>query len=401
MRPGSVLLALVLLGTVVIPFAVLPSAFDEFRLPKEMALRAEALVILSVFLGALVLGSAKRMRFDRWLILPVIALIWMAIVAVTSTNPTLSALRLAAGAATFIVFVATMQVAEGGRMLLPLLGLPLGAAIVNALVDILEELNLWRPFPPNPELTQHLRSNAFIGNPNEVGSYLAVAALACLAAAIADVGRRRWFVIGAAVLSAGVVASQTLTAVVALIAGAFVLFALISWKHALAAAVVPLVVVACVAPLRNRAVSMTRMFRSGDYNLLVSDRLAPSVSAFLMTADHPLTGVGPGAFGWNYYVYKPRAEQRFPLLQKAWSRGTNFGEVHNDHLQVLAEGGVPGYLIFVALAAMLGAISRRRLAPPDSAPQRFAVFLALLRWRCCGSSCRSGNFHWRLRRSEC
>jgi O-antigen ligase len=342
-----------------------------------MALRAEALVILSVFLGALVLGSAKRIRFDRWLILPVVALIWMAIVAITSTNPTVSALRLAAGAATFIVFVATMQSADGARVFLPLLGLPLGAAVANAVVVILEELNIWAPFSPNPELTHHLQSNAFIGNPNEVGSYLAVAALACMAAAIADVARRRWFVIAAVVLLAGVVASQTLTAVVALIAGAFVLFALISWKHALAAAVVPLVVVACVAPLRDRAVNMARMFRSGDYNLLVSDRLAPSVSAFLMTVDHPLTGVGPGAFGWNYYDYKPRAEQRFPLLQAAWSRGMNFGEVHNDHLQVLAEGGVPGYLMFLALAAMLGAISLRGVSAADSAPQRFAVLLAL------------------------
>lgn len=371
------LLAVVLLGTLVIPFAVYPSAFDAFRLPKEMALRAEALVIVSVFLGALLFGFTKRVRFDRWLILPALALTWIAIVAMTSTNPAVSAVRLAAAAATLIVFVATMWTAEDGRAFLPLVALPLAAATVNALVDILEELNVWMPFSMNPGLPHHLRCNAFIGNPNEVGSYLAVAALACLAGAIADRARRTWFGLAAVVLSAGVVASQTLTAVIALIAGAFVLFALISWKHALAVAVAPLLVVACVAPLRDRAVNMARWLRSGEYNLLVTDRLAPSVSALLMTGDHPLTGVGPGTFGWNYYAYKQRAEQRFPLLQKAWSREMNFGEVHNDHLQVLAEGGVPGYLIFVALAAMLGAISRRGLRAGDSAPQRFAVLLAL------------------------
>jgi O-antigen ligase len=376
-RPVPLLLAVVLLGTLVIPFAVLPRAFDAFRLPKEMALRAEALLILAITLGALVLGFRERVRFDRWLILPALALTWMAIVAITSTNPALSAVRLAAGAATLIVFVATLRTAEGGSGFLPLLALPLGAATANAIADILEELNLWMPFPPKPGLTHHLQCNAFIGNPNEVGSYLAVATLACLAAAIADRDRRKWFAIGALVLSAGVVASQTLTALIALIAGAFVLFALISWKHAVSVAVAALLVVACLAPLRNRVVQMTRSLRSGDYNLLVSDRLAPSVSALLMTADHPLTGVGPGAFGWNYYVYKLRAEQRYPLLQKAWSREKNFGEVHDDHLQVLAEGGVPGYAMFIALAAMLGVISLRGVRTGDSAPQRFAVLLAL------------------------
>jgi O-antigen ligase len=376
-RPVPLLLAVVLLGTLVIPFAVLPRAFDAFRLPKEMALRAEALLILAITLGALVLGFRERIRFDRWLILPTLALTWMAIVAITSTNPALSAVRLAAGAATLIVFVTTLWTAEGGSAYLRLLALPLGAATVNAIVDILEELNLWMPFPPKPELTHHFQCNAFIGNPNEVGSYLAVGTLACLAAAIADRARRTWFGIAAVVLTAGVVASQTLTALMALVAGAIVLFALISWKHALAVAVTPLLIVACVAPLRDRAVNMTRWFRSGEYNLLVSDRLTPAVSAVLMTADHPLTGVGPGAFGWNYFEYKQRAERRFPLLQKAWSRDKNFGEVHNDHLQVLAEAGVPGYVIFVALAAMLAAISLRGIRDGDSAPQRFAVLLAL------------------------
>jgi putative inorganic carbon (HCO3(-)) transporter len=275
--------------------------------------------------------------------------------------------------------VATLRTAEGegGRAFLLLLVLPLGAAVVNAVVDILEELNLWMPFPETPELSHHLQCYAFIGNPNEVGSYLAVAALACLAAAIADDERRIVFGIAAAVLASGVVASQTLTAFIALIAGAFVLLALRSWKYAVGVAVIAMLAVVCVAPLRNRALYMTHSFRSGEYNELVSDRLAPYVSALMMTADHPLVGVGPGAFEWNYYVYKERAEQRYPLLQKAWNRGMNFGEVHNDHLQVLAEAGVPGYGIFVAFAAMLGAISLGGVPASERAPQRFASLLAL------------------------
>jgi hypothetical protein len=112
-------------------------------------------------------------------------------------------------------------------MFVMMVGFPLGAALVNSIFDIVEELNIWMPFPQNPDLPHHLQCNALIGNPNEVGSYLAVATLAALAGAIADVARRKSFVLAALLLGAGVIASQTLTAFVALIAGAFVLFGVV------------------------------------------------------------------------------------------------------------------------------------------------------------------------------
>jgi O-antigen ligase len=305
----------------------------------------------------------------------------MTIATLVSTNPGVSSWRLAAGVATLIVFLATLRSAEGGRAYLPLVALPLVAAGFNAVVDILQELHVWMPFGTRPDVRYHQQCTAFIGNPNEVGSYLAVAALACMAAAIADAARRRWFAAGAMLLVAGLVASQTLTAFVALIAGMVALFALVSWKLALrvaaVAAVVAIALVLIVAPLRVRATQMANQLRARQYNAFLTDRLTPFVAASLMAADRPLTGVGPGAFGWNYHPYKLRAEQRYPELRQAWSRGVNFGVAHNDHLQVLAEGGAIGYALFLALIATLGAISIRRGIADASPPQRFALFLAL------------------------
>jgi VanZ family protein len=315
------------------------------------------------------------------LVAGVACLAWMAVATLASTNPALSSWRLAAGVATLIVFVATLRSAEGGRAYLPLVALPLLAAGFNAVVDILQELNIWMPFGTRPDVRHHHQCTAFIGNPNEVGSYLAVAALACMAAAVADAARRRWFAAGAALLVAGLVASQTLTAFAALIAGTIALFALVSWKHALravaVAGVIAIVLVFTIAPLRQRANQMSRQLGAARYNAFLTDRLTPFVAASLMAIDRPLTGVGPGTFGWNYHPYKLRAEQRYPELRQAWSRGINYDVVHNDHLQVLAEGGAIGYALFLALIVTLGAISLRRGRADMSPPQRFALFLAL------------------------
>ncbi|MEA2570720.1 MAG: hypothetical protein QOI24_2721 [Acidobacteriota bacterium] len=380
-KSSPLILAVVLLGAFCIPLVVLPFAFDAFRLPKELALRAEAIVLVAVFLGALVMGDRPRIRFDRWLVMPLVALAWMIIVTLTSTNPTVSGLRVIAGVATLIVFIATLRSAETNRAFLALVSVPLVAAVINAVVDILQELNIWMPFGTQPDMRHHFQCTALIGNPNEIGSYLAVAALACLAAAIADRERRKWFASAAFLLLAGVIAAQTLTALAALVAGAFVLFALVSWRYALrsalAAIVVAVLLVVSLAPLRQRAENMVHWLRTGEYNALLTDRLTPFIAASLMTIDRPLTGVGPGTFGWNYYAYKVRAEQVYPVLRKAWSRGVNFGEVHDDHLQLLAEGGVPAYLLFVAFLVMLGAISLRNVGADAPPAQRFAMLLAL------------------------
>jgi len=72
--------------------------------------------------------------------------------------------------------------------------------------------------------------------------------------------------------------------------------------------------------------------------------------------DHPLTGVGPGGFAFQYFDYKLRIQEQHPsLFGPHGATPENFGEVHNDHLQVAAEIGLPGYVLFAAALLFLAA----------------------------------------------
>src|SRR5207244_4449739 len=164
---------------------------------------------------------------------------------------------------------------------------------------------------------------------------------------------------------------------------ALAMSAIASWKNALralaAVVLAGLLVIALVAPLRRRAMNMGHWLKSGEYNNVLTERLTPFIAAWTMFTDHPLTGVGPGALAWHYYDYKIRAEQRVPSLRLAYHRGSNAGEAHNDHLQVLAEGGVLGYAAFASVIIALGSLSFR--APKTATfARRLALPLAIY-WR--------------------
>ena len=53
----------------------------------------------------------------------------------------------------------------------------------------------------------------------------------------------------------------------------------------------------------------------------------------------------------------------------------SFRETHNDHLQILAEAGVPGYALFLGSLVLLARLSFRR-SEGTTARQRFARLFA-------------------------
>jgi O-antigen ligase len=111
-----------------------------------------------------------------------------------------------------------------------------------------------------------------------------------------------------------------------------------------------------------------------DYQRLLSERLLPFLTAIDMTRDHPLLGVGPGCFKYHYMAYRVALSRRYP---GEWTRGypMNWGEVHNDHLQVAAETGLPGYALFLAA---IGVCASRRRGGNVTTPE--AAFARALRW---------------------
>jgi O-Antigen ligase len=377
-------LALVLAGALAMPLVFRSDPSEMFRLPKAIFLRTEAILIVSIALAAMVIGTPiPRPKWrDVWLVLPLAALAAFVVLTLTSTNHQLSMGALGSAAATAVIFFATVSAARSGGWLL--ITVPLVAAVTNALLVVAEETNLWMPFGVQAGVPHHLQCDALIGNPNEVGGYLGAAALAAVAAIAARNAEERWnvrYVAVAAVLGIALLACQTLTAIIAFIAAAFFMIVISSWRRAIRVAAIvaatAVIVVMLVAPFRARASNVITWVRAGDYNAIFTNRFTPFVAAWSMFADRPVTGVGPGAFAWQYYDYKIRAEQRYPSLRHIYNRGINFGEVHNDHLQALAEGGLIGYGAFVAL---IGALAYLSFTIPASAPdwrQRFARHLAL------------------------
>jgi O-antigen ligase len=247
---------------------------------------------------------------------------------------------------------------------MPVLFVVFAGAFANAIVVTLQERGIWNPFVFPPELTGHAQSVGLLGNSNDVGTLLAGPVVVALVAAAAVRGWQRvLYGTAAAVLFAGIAMSQTRTAMVAVVAGTVVAALLRPWRQAIAVAVL-LMIFAAVAlrPSTGIRANFTRLAaaaRQRDYPVLFSERAVPFLSAIEMVRANPITGVGPGCFKYHFMLTRLTLERRYPA---SWTRGwpMNFGETHNDHLQVAAETGLPGYALLAAAIALLAIPARRR-----------------------------------------
>jgi O-antigen ligase len=238
-------------------------------------------------------------------------------------------------------------------------------------------MEIWSPIEFGPIRDSRLHTTAFLGNPNEVGSFFVLPAIAAVSAAIAW-RNLKWLYTLAAIAVAGVVAAQSITSMAALGCGlATVIFTPAARRFRRAGvAVLAVLVVAMLLHPGSRA-RLQRAFAfaaAGEMSLATSNRLPASAVAAEMFSERPLLGFGPGVYGALYLPYKLRIDERFP----AWiSIGNeNFGQTHNDHLQLLAETGLPGYAIFLTALVLLARLSFRR-GPAETARERFVRGFAL------------------------
>jgi O-antigen ligase len=198
-----------------------------------------------------------------------------------------------------------------------------------------------------------------------VGSYSALVMIILAAAALRVPGWRRWlYTFGMFAAGAGLYVSRTRTAAIAVIVGFAVLVIAMSVKRAaiLAAALAVAFGVAYMLDAGGvrRVVSIPDRITARDMEVATSGRLTPALVALAMFRDHPVTGVGPGAFRYGYMPYQAQVRERYDTALPG-SGATNFAETHNDHLQMLAETGLPGYALFVA--AITAIIMHTRRSP--------------------------------------
>jgi hypothetical protein len=368
-----------------LPIVVSFAGNESFRLPKEIVLRACAIVIAGAAAAAMLLRQiampAVSVLRDRAVAFAVAAVGWTAVTAAAATNVRLALFGLAYVACAAIVYLACLyQSGRSSRTHAAIL-IVLVPAAINSILAALQAFDIWSPFRPPPNLDRHHLTCGLLGNPDYVGVYLVGPTLLAIAAAAATSGRlRAMYAAFAIVLAGGCVVARSLTAIIGLAVAIVLLAFLFDSKRALVAtACLVLAGAATTAmypPLRQRVVLARNAVAVGDYDRFLSGRLAAFIAAWQMARDHPLLGVGPHCYHYEFFPYRLRLDAQYPSMMQSASVGSNFGEVHNDHLQVLAETGVPGFALLLAGFAFLAGLSRKNKESVEIRP-RIARLLAL------------------------
>lgn len=376
--------AILALGMVAVAVVYRTSNLDPFREPKETVLRLTA--ILAV-VGAVFFATARGRKFsDLWsnishrdLVLCGAVIAWTIVTTLTSTNHLLSI-------SSIVTVLTSVALYLTGRRLVPSFSLRaldvcLIPAILNATVIILQEAHVWNPFSFALKGLGHEEATAFVGHPNEVGTYFLAPAVAATVGVIVVRGKRRLvYILIAVLLVSGIVASATRTALIAFAVSLLALALHRPWKQSLMIGAALVVVVASIFAgskmMRHRFGSLVDAARARRYDKLTSERLVPFLTAIDMFRKHPVVGVGPGCFRYHYMDERLEVINTLPEnLTRSWPQ--NFGETHNDHLQVAAETGLPGYLLFVAALVLLAAPALRKRNDGARIQAAYARALAL------------------------
>jgi O-antigen ligase len=223
------------------------------------------------------------------------------------------------------------------------LALVLGAIVLGAIVAA--SFGILQPADPT-EVVESSRATGTIGDPNELAAVLLVG-LALGAGFLVGRGRSPLMRLAAALAvplcAAGVFLSLSRGGLVAL--GALLIAGTVfagRWRLAITAMLVAVAVGGIVyftelAPLPARERVTSANGGSGRTDLWTV--------GWRMVQAHPVTGVGIGNFPAvsANYVLQPGATQRADLIFSSAPKVT-----HNTYLEVMAEMGVPGLLLFVA-----------------------------------------------------
>ncbi len=375
-RLGSFFLWLLVLGG---PFVFLSLAKESFRDPKRLAGEWLALASLTGFAWGL--RRVERVSLAGIWRLPAVRLAVPCLLVATAglaagRHPLQvreALIDLWIGAAALVGWSVALPAPRLERFLRGLLW----PASLMALVGILQYHGFHPLALAGSQPGGRLAITSLAGNPGDLAAYLV---LPCLVAQ-ASLGRRlrlgeAWTAPGVWGTAAGLAVAlyamlltQTLAAVAAVLAGTLLIWAprlpmlpmpprrravaLLAGSLALAA-----LLIAGIAPLRNRVLEKAQALAEGNWNWLLTGRLDGWRTAAWMLEEHPLAGVGQGAYGAEFAPAKlallNEGVHFFPGLVEA-----GFANAHNEILEAGAEWGVPGLLALAWGLWVLLAILRR------------------------------------------
>lgn len=356
-----------LIGMVAAGLLVDTGAESAFDAPKRFA----AVIAVAVAAALMVAFSDLSRGAAAWRNAPRAARLSVAAFGVGVVGIAISALvspRMAASLATLRGTVVLALVAPLAALLFDrramrrALGWFAALAALNSLLSLLQRAGAWKPFAIE-RISGRTDAIGLVGNEGVLALVAALGAIAAAALWLDSRERGRALHAVAFVLNvAGVVASASLSPLLALGAGFAVLalFRLPRGRVAIGALVLAVVGVAAVAllpQLRGRASSARQLAASGQWDALTSYRFGAWAAAGEMIAARPLAGFGPGTFAAEFVTHRIDAERRWGqrLVNPAFAGGS-YEEAHSDYLQIAAESGLPVMLLLLVscgLAAVL------------------------------------------------
>lgn len=342
------------------------AARDSFRLPK--LLLAEVLGLASLVpLWLAALGrAAERPRWKTTALLAVAPLaLAAALSAVTSSHPEAAREGLWHASVGFACLIGWSS-SLGGRRLRRLLDLLLLPATLLAAIALLQAAGSFRPVELLVPLGARFEMISLAGNVGDLAMYLALPTLIAFAGFLEGRGRRRLALgLALALLAATLLVTRTVTVLIAVAIGCLVAGALRLDRRGFLrlAALLGLVVVLgllFVPGLGDRMRMNAEALVEGKFNILLSGRLDGWRAAVWMFEEHPLTGVGVGAFATEFSPAR-LALWKAPDDAAVQAYYGSFDTAHNDYLQLAAEQGAVGILAFcVTLAVCVVALRDRR-----------------------------------------
>lgn len=373
------------IGAAIIPVVVSLNGFAVFRVPNQLIMYGISIATVTcASCGMLWKPSlfADFYAFTRIATLLAIAAVsWTIVVSLTSRDPIVSAQALPFVLSVIsVALVASYAFRRIPRWIVAAaVGVPV---VINVAVMTAQATRIWNPWVFDTPFSR-MHKNALLGNPNDVGAYLVAPLILLASMAIVERRGRFLYAVLALVAMTGIVLSETITSIVAAIAALLFLAMLRFHRNSLAVIVAAIFVSISTVflfyrPLLDRASTISAAAELREFDRAMSGRLPAFVTAWQMFRDEPITGVGPGMFKQEYLAYHTAAAVDWgtvftsPYLLSA----EYFREVHNDHLQLLAEAGVPAYGLFLVAVWILGSVSLRS-NPAAGATSGIAQILAL------------------------
>jgi O-antigen ligase len=388
---------LLLVATLLLPFAVLPAATDSFILPKIILLQVLALLGGGALFAAMARGQRFTIHFEPVGGLLVLFLLWQAASLIWSPTRALT-LAEVGEQATYIFLYFYLGVAVAGmrsRVLRLLQALLLGSLGV-ALLVLVQDFRA--AFAPESIAVKQVLgdwrdalSAVSLGNTSHLGDLLALGSIGWLASFFMALGWIRWVAVGALIVhSAALIVCwsvhSNLSLIIACAAFAWLMRPFLP-RRALPRIAIPgaVLLVGWLAVVGFHAIDhplnphgsavwsdgsrsggiFQQAFSSPRWTSGLDTRLAIWLTTLDIVRENGWLGTGAGTFTWIYPATTTPLVYNNPSLAMYSGSWTN--AAHNEVLQTWAELGIVGVFLLLAIVAASLMATMRRLRQFPSA----------------------------------